>query len=157
MSQSARFLRLGCPPGLLFILLAPFHLLPPLGVVLGAITSREHQGVSLVLAALATGTFLYVGAFEVVAEEFAESGPSPGARAQVRGGDGGPGCWPPCASGGDSGCIAEPAEEGGAKGGRALQSWLPGRKVKFAIFVAGCGVIFGVTAALPAHSEIHNH
>lgn len=161
MSQSARFLRIGCPPGLLFILLAPFHLLPPLGVVLGAITSREDEVASLVLAALATGTFLYVGAFEVVAEEFAEAGPSPGAQAQVSdAAAGGTGCWPDSCAGNrssESGCIGEPVEVGAATGGHALLSWVPGRKVKFGMFVLGCGAIFAVTAALPAHSEIHAH
>eukprot|EP00892_Ulva_mutabilis_P001617 jgi/Ulvmu1/11456/UM076_0032.1 len=38
MPQSARFLRPGCPPGLLFLLLFPIHILPPLCAALGATT-----------------------------------------------------------------------------------------------------------------------
>lgn len=155
MSQSARFLRLGCSPALLFILLAPFHFLPPLGIVLGAVTGQEHSTASLVLAALATGTFLYVGAFEVVAEEFAEVGTSQAEEVAETGRSWAGGCF---GSGSNSGCIGEPVSgEAGGADAEPAKSWVPGRTVKFSIFVFGCGVLFAVTAVLPSHSEVHGH
>ena len=153
MSQSARFLRLGCPPGLLFVLLLPFHLLPPLGVVLGAVTGSENATASLILAGLATGTFLYVGAFEVVAEEFADTGHNPEDPEDGHRGT-------PCL-GSNSACIGAPvtADDEKSNDGSAgvAGAWVPGRTLKFAIFVVGCGVLIAVTAALPSHDEIHNH
>lgn len=183
MSQSARFLRLGCPPGLLFVLLAPFHLLPPLGVVLGTVTGDEDPFVSLLLAALATGTFLYVGAFEVVAEEFAEAGGnleapreelavSPGNFAipadssdpddALEAGCAG-GRWAVCWPGGCLGAAAEaspvaggPDEAGGGGDDAVVKGWMPGRDVKFVFFICGCGVLSLVTFALPhADDDVH--
>eukprot|EP00892_Ulva_mutabilis_P009091 jgi/Ulvmu1/6554/UM003_0188.1 len=158
MSQSARFLRLGCPPGLLFLLLLPFHILPPLGVVLGAITGQENPTVSLVLAGLATGTFIYVGAFEVVAEEFADAGHAP----PVADDAAAVGATPECYVSPNSDCIGAPVAEHVREHGRGAaaatkKAWIPGRALKFAVFMAGCGALLAVTAALPAHSEIHDH
>lgn len=147
MSQATRFLRLGCPPVLLFLLLAPFHILPPLGVILGTVTGGEDAVASLILAALATGTFIYIGAFEVISEEFgghSHGGPAP-AEATV--------CTSGNVEGGSSSANQPVAPEARADGAQ----WCPSRLTKFLVFVFGCGVMYAITAALPSHDELHGH
>lgn len=144
MSQATRFLRLGCPPGLLFLLLAPFHILPPLGVILGTVVGGEDVIAALILSALSTGTFIYIGAYEVISDEFgchSHGDEAPAAATALTGGN----------------------VEGGAGGNNQLESgaksgaWFPSRMVKFMVLVFGCGVIYAITAALPSHDELHGH
>eukprot|EP00892_Ulva_mutabilis_P009092 jgi/Ulvmu1/6555/UM003_0190.1 len=152
MSQSARFLRLGCPPGLLFLLLLPFHILPPLGVVLGAVTGNEDPLAALILAGLSTGTFFYVGGYEIIAEEFSNAHAHPTPR--------GPNGGPDCCDGDGSGCIGlplppgKPVDSDGDDGGDA-NDWSPSKLLKFAVFVLGIGTLMAVTAALPSHAHDH--
>lgn len=154
MSLATRFLRLGCPLRLLTILLLPFNVLPPLAVVLAAAVGSDSALASLIMVGLATGTFLYVGAFEVVCEEFAErdaheraSGkvnvsldslnlPAP-ANGRMR----------------DSQMATSSQAEEGVKDHEAGE-WHPGKQVKFAMFALGCGVLLGITAALPKHEHL---
>ena len=156
MSQSSRFLRLGCPPGLLFVLLLPFHLLPALAVGLGAAVGYEDPVAALILGGLSTGTFIYVGAFEIVAEEFA------GCHSHGSGEE--DCCSGPCLGSEASACIDAPVisdvdEKNKAKSaaGELASEWAPNRVLKFAIFVLGCGVLAAITAALPSHEDLHAH
>jgi zinc transporter ZupT len=50
----------------------PYHIIPPLAIVFAALAGAENPSASLILTGFSTGTFLYIGAFEVICEEFAE-------------------------------------------------------------------------------------
>lgn len=143
MSLSTRFLRLQCPLKLLTLLLLPFHLLPPLAVILAAAVGSENALASLIMVSLATGTFLYVGAFEVVCEEFAEheshhesnmrldSTSKMGIPSEVQ-------------MVGDESAVTVNKERG---------EWHPSKRIKFLMFLIGCGILLGITAALPKHEH----
>ena len=144
MSLSTRFLRKGISLRLLTVLLLPFHLLPPLAVILAAAAGSDSALASLILSALATGTFLYVGAFEVVSEEFAEhKEPKEDAGPQML-----------KASAVDSVNMSGPPE---VKEGVELpaqsesKEWYPSKAVKFGMFLFGTALLLGITAALPKH------
>ena len=149
MSLSTRFLRLGCSLKLLTILLLPFHLLPPLAVILAAAVGSDSPIASLIMVGLATGTFLYVGAFEVVCEEFAEheqhqtSATSAKQAAKLDSVYLGP----PPASDGQLGASAVELKEHGSV------EWRPSKQVKFMMFLLGCGLLLSITAALPKHEH----
>ncbi|KAG5190962.1 ZIP divalent metal transporter [Tribonema minus] len=65
------FLKTGLPQGKIVKMLALFSCVGPLGVGLG-VAAAQYAGdlVDAVLVSLAAGTFVYVGATEVVADEF---------------------------------------------------------------------------------------
>lgn len=126
-----RFVRVAnCSPAHMTLLLLPYHLLPPLAVIVGAFVSHgTGPTTTMVLAALATGTFIYVGAFEVTAEEF--GGAHDAAALQ------------PCQISSSSNSCAE-----------VEAAWVPSHRVKWVVMVLGAGTIMGLMAALP---ESHAH
>jgi zinc transporter 1/2/3 len=67
----------GLPKRTIALLLAAFTCVGPLGACLGFRLAKGALGGVLepLLVALTAGTFIYVGATEVVAEEFGSSGP----------------------------------------------------------------------------------
>lgn len=138
VSIATRFIRRGATPLQTTVLLLPYHLLPPLAVILGALVGSEDALTSLVLSGLAAGTFLYIGAFEVLCEEFVE--------AEVHGPEDG-GVARDDADGVVEGKPVIDEDRGGA--------WAPSKALRFAAFVAGAGLLMGLTAALPEGE--HNH
>lgn len=58
----------------LFGLISIFSLATPLGVTIGIIVSNSPGMVEIVFTSLAAGTFLYIGASEVITEEFSLPG-----------------------------------------------------------------------------------
>lgn len=139
MSISTRFLRRGCSPILLFLLLLPYHVLPPLAILLASIAGGENDLASLILAGLATGTFIYIGAFEVVSEEFADC--------QAEGGD---------ATSRDSASDVASDEGANAVAHKAqFKSWRPSKAVKFAAFALGSALLLGLTAVVPDGAHDH--
>lgn len=159
ISLSTRFLRLGCPLPLLTVFLLPFHLLPPLAIVAAAAVGTESSIAALFLMSLATGTFLYVGAFEVVSEEFGHSHDlSPmdnkhieeaAAAAAVAQSDD-PVMAPEAktAETVSGGAATSPGDGGNASDNPA---WYPSKVHKFLAFLFGCGAILAITAVLPEH------
>lgn len=135
VSITTRFLRRGASPLQATLFLLPYHLLPPVSVILAALVGSEDALASLVLSGLAAGTFLYIGAFEVVCEEFVEA-EAAAAAADDDGGDGGTGA-------GDEKAVAK------------ARGWQPSKGARFAAFAFGAAVLLALTAALP-ESE-HNH
>jgi ZIP Zinc transporter len=139
ISLGTRFTRLGCGPGLLALLLAPYHILPPVAVLIGASLETENDAAGMVLSGLSTGTFLYIGAFEIVCEEFTEHHHHHGHghdNAERHGGCGVPGA-------------------GANVSGHCNAAWQPGKWAKFAAYVCGAGLLFAVTAGLPR--DVHDH
>jgi hypothetical protein len=145
MSIAVRFIRRGCPPGLLFVLLSPYHIIPPLAVILAALVGVENAVASLILTGFSTGTFIYIGAYEVLVEEFAEhvhvveSKPKDDA---IFGVDG---------TSGSSGKVSNIAPASASGNSR----WHPKKWHKFLAFLIGCGIQFGLLAAAPGGG--HNH
>lgn len=140
LSLAARFIYRGAGWKALLFLMLPFHIMPPAALLIATGISGTSAAASMVLGGLACGTFLYVGAFEVVCEEFAEHarranfavGGGEAMSAEKGKGDGSP----------DSGDEAEVLE------------WRPTHAVKFALFCAGSGALMGISAAIP-HTEGH--
>lgn len=137
MSIATRFLRKGASPVQLFFLLLPYHLLPPAAILVAAAVGSSNPGVSTILSALATGTILYIGAYEVISEEF---GPQPAAVETT-----------PAAkkvAGSEDGSDPEVAGVPGANG----KAWVPSKAMKFAAFSFGTLLLIGLLAAVP-----HDH
>ena len=144
MSLSTRFLRKGISIGLLTVLLLPFHLLPPLAVILAAAVGSDNALASLIMVSLATGTFLYVGAFEVVCEEFAEHGHGDAhAKAQQ------PSQLHSADMQGEQ-TDGQMVMSGDWKG-KESNEWVPSKAVKFGMYLFGTALLLGITAALPKH------
>jgi hypothetical protein len=140
MSISTRFLRRGCSPLLLFLLLLPYHLLPPLSILLAAIVGAENDIASLILSGLATGTFIYIGAFEVVSEEFADCQTAEGADAS------GHDMVDDGASDEGAGAVAHKVQR---------KSWRPSKAAKFGAFALGSLVLLGLVAVVPEGAHHH--
>jgi len=71
LALSARFMRDGATMRQVMLLVGPFTLVAPCSIALGAWAGASlPAGPQLVLNCMAAGTFLYVGANEVLAEEF---------------------------------------------------------------------------------------
>ena len=140
MSIATRFLRYGASVRQVNLPLLPYHVLPPLAVVISAAAGSENVTASLILSGLSAGTFLYIGAFEVVCEEFVEAEHEHTTdRALENSG---------------SGEVAKGAIAG-EKAVEAAPSWRPSKGVRFAAFTLGAGLLLGLTAALP--EPAHNH
>lgn len=144
MSVSTRFLKLGCPLLWLPAYMLPFHLIPALAIILGAGLGDDNPTVALFLMALTTGTFLYVGAFEVCSEEFGHSHDLPTSSAIGE-------SLNTTVAATDRGVRFAVSEEGRAEDRGEL--WYPSKAVKFAAFMVGCGAMLAITAALPAHNH----
>jgi hypothetical protein len=148
MSMATRFLRLGCSLPLLFVLMFPFHVLPPVAVMAAAAAGSNNPLASLVLVGLSTGTFLYVGALEVVCEEFGDHDEHP---------SGSPTAKQVVAATQLStlGPLYESTERpsnssiGKDTDNAKPQEWHPTKLVKFAVYMLGAGCLLGLTAALP--------
>jgi ZIP Zinc transporter len=150
MSLATRFLRLGCPLKLMTMLLLPFHLLPPLAIVLSAVVGSDSPLSSLILVSISTGTFLYVGAFEVVCEEFAEhedhdDHEDRDDRQQHHGHE------IPSIIADD---VLQTSEEQmistvASIKKHAAVDWRPSKQIKFAMFALGACLLLGITAGLP--------
>ena len=167
MSISTRFLRAGTGRLQLFLLLLPFHIIPPLAIVIAAAVRAESAVAALVLSGLATGTFIYIGAFEVICEEFsgAHAHGAPASEAALKSTEAGAAAQSrvhghsahECSAGGGSAVDATargyisstPAQAAGTE----QRVWLPGQRVKFTAYCAGVGLFLGITAALPAHEH----
>ena len=138
MSIATRFLRKGASPLQLFLLLLPYHLLPPAAILVAAGVGSSDAGASTILSALATGTFIYIGAYEVVSEEF---GPQPAAASpeasavakKVAGSEDGM-----------ESCASEAQQK----------EWVPSKAMKFGAFIVGTGLLIGLLAAVP-HDHDH--
>lgn len=143
MSLATRFLRLGCRPSRLVLVMLPYQILPPLAVIVGTFIESQNPTASLVLTCLATGTFLYVGAYEVTAEEFGTHSH----RADV---------FEIKSLNGRKSCIASDAPELGREersvDGKA--PWYPSKPVKFLTYFIAVGVFMIITWVLP---EPHDH
>ena len=61
-----------------------FSLMGPLSIFLGTILNDVPSMVHLILNGLASGTFVYIGAYEVVHEEFSDGHKSKGIRMSGR-------------------------------------------------------------------------
>lgn len=144
MSLSTRFMRLGISPVLLTVLMLPFHLLPPLAVILAAAVGSDSPMASLIMISLATGTFLYVGAFEVLCEEFAEHDDHTSGRLDEK-------MRQEKLAAVQEGQMRTSEIEVKADG--EGQEWHPSKVVKFAMFTFGMGMLLVITAALPKHSH----
>jgi len=70
LALASRFLKEGATVAQVLTYIGPFTLVAPLSIMAGMYTSHVHPLANLVLMCLATGTFLYVGAGEVIMEEF---------------------------------------------------------------------------------------
>lgn len=70
LALSSRFLAEGASTADLLAYVAPFALVPPAAIVFGLSVGAVDPLLSLVLSCFAAGTFLYVGASEVLTEEF---------------------------------------------------------------------------------------
>jgi ZIP Zinc transporter len=139
MSISTRFLRRKATPLQLLVLLLPYHAIPPLAVLVATTAGAESAVASLALGGLAAGTFLYIGAFEVVAEEFVGHDHAHGA-----------GCTDVAVAGGDVEGVVTGARHGAATRG----AWHPDKRVKFAMFALGVATLLGITAAI---GDSHGH
>jgi hypothetical protein len=141
MSIATRFLRRDCPPTLLCTLLLPYHIIPPLAIILAAVVGAENPSASLVLTGFSTGTFLYIGAFEVICEEFAEhtqAGPD-GGRKEV-------------------GRLDKDEEPSGMITGtvaNAHTAWRPNKLQTFAAFLLGVIIQLGLLAVKPGAEHVH--
>jgi ZIP Zinc transporter len=147
VSMATRFLRRGCSVKWLIVLLLPFHILPPLAIVLAVCLGAASPRASLVALALATGAFLYVGAFEVVKEEFSDHQPPNRAAGAVAG---------DCAAAVSSqNCLDAAIEAGITMEAVARDNepesveWSPSKLLKFAMFAFGSGLLLVITAVLP--------
>jgi hypothetical protein len=146
MSMATRFLRLGCPRFTMLLLMLPYHLIPPLAMILASVARAESPVASLVLIGLSTGTFLYVGAYEVVSEEFAQDPSSTKdahgtAIQQVA-------TLQPVAAG----QVEDQRDATVIVSAKTENVWHPSKSVKYAMYLAGCGVLLALSAALP-----HDH
>ncbi|GFR47458.1 hypothetical protein Agub_g9184 [Astrephomene gubernaculifera] len=70
LALSSRFLKEGATMKQVTIYVGPFCLVAPLSILAGVYVGRVAPLASLVFSCFATGTFLYVGASEVIMEEF---------------------------------------------------------------------------------------
>eukprot|EP00884_Botryococcus_braunii_P015673 jgi/Botrbrau1/278/Bobra.0022s0247.1 len=72
IALTTRFLRAGPRPWWAMILmLFPFAVVVPVGVAVGIVLTSINAWVTLVLFGLISGMFIYVGGYEIIAEEFA--------------------------------------------------------------------------------------
>ena len=71
-SIGCAFLRCGMTnPQTLFIFMAAFSCITPIGILIGCAAESAHSpAVSAVLEGIAAGTFIYVGTVEVIGDEF---------------------------------------------------------------------------------------
>lgn len=70
LGVATRLHQRGCPNWLVPVLLLPLFVIPFIGVLVGTAISSENFLLNVILNGLAAGTFLYVGAFEIMGEEF---------------------------------------------------------------------------------------
>lgn len=70
LALSSRFLKDGATTRQITLYVGPFVLVAPTAILAGMYVSNVHPLVHLALSCFATGTFLYVGASEIVEEEF---------------------------------------------------------------------------------------
>ncbi|GMH45237.1 hypothetical protein BSKO_13194 [Bryopsis sp. KO-2023] len=70
MALAARFIRNGATKKQVLGFMAGFSVIAPIGILIGMASSDVDPLVHLILSGLAAGTFIYVGAYEVIAEEF---------------------------------------------------------------------------------------
>lgn len=138
------------PPRLMLLLLLPYHVLPPVAVLAGAAAGREMPLLSLILLALATGMFLYVGAFEVVCEEFAQHiiGSTTSKQAVVV-----KGAAETEGMGENRHHAVDAEARMGNQAAAKAPEWYPSKGLKFFMFLLGSGCLLGLTAALPRHSH----
>ena len=145
MSISTRFLMKAASPTQLFVLLLPYHVLPPVAILVAAAAGATAPAASLLLSGLATGTFVYIGAFEVVSEEFADCSEAVKAAAAAA-----------AAVAADGAAVhGEGDDEIPALGVRVERGyWVPSKGVKAAAFVSGAGLLLALLAAVP-HEHHH--
>jgi solute carrier family 39 (zinc transporter), member 1/2/3 len=70
VALSSRFLKDGATTAQITLYVAPFALIAPTAIAAGASLRGVGPMLTLLLSCFATGTFLYVGASEIVEEEF---------------------------------------------------------------------------------------
>ncbi|KAF6258712.1 Zinc/iron permease [Scenedesmus sp. NREL 46B-D3] len=70
LALSSRFLKDGATTRQITLYVGPFVIVAPTAILAGMYVSNVHPLVHLALSCFATGTFLYVGASEIVEEEF---------------------------------------------------------------------------------------
>lgn len=84
MALSSRFLKTGATFLQAFSFVFVFSLMGPLSIFLGTILNDVPSMLHLILNGLASGTFIYIGAYEVVHEEFSDGHKSKGSRLSGR-------------------------------------------------------------------------
>lgn len=156
MSMSIRFLRRGAGLLPLILLMLPYHLLPPLAILIAAGVQESGDTAPFVLSGLAAGTFLYVGAFEVICEEF--SGGSHHDEAPLEAAKQVPGAGSHTHGHSAHSCDGDGVDataQGYVTGTPAKhkEGWNPGRRTKFAAYCIGVALLLGITAALPEHEH----
>mmetsp|Transcript_35557 Transcript_35557/g.49358 ORF Transcript_35557/g.49358 Transcript_35557/m.49358 type:complete len:444 (-) Transcript_35557:145-1476(-) len=70
LSLGVKFLTDGATTLQAFVLLTAFSLVTPIGTLIGMAVDNENGTTSMILNGLSAGTFLYIGASEVVVDEF---------------------------------------------------------------------------------------
>lgn len=75
MALSFNFLqtRLRAQRKLVAILMAGYSLITPAGIILGSFISTQSSTLNIIFLSMASGTFLYMSAVEVISEEFVNS------------------------------------------------------------------------------------
>lgn len=150
MAVSTRLFKRGCPLWLAGVLLLPMYIIPFIAVVIGTGMSDESAKTNLVLTGLTVGAFIYVGAFEILAEEFAHEDHVHVELEKVRkeledtkvDPDDVPSLAPPCEAG--CPCPDDPPPP-------CCKPWMPSKPLKCLAFVFGVGLIFIFSAFLPKH------
>lgn len=69
MAVAARLLQRNCPVWLMMVLLSPTFILVSAAILVGAALSGTSPILALILNGLTAGTFVYIGGYEIPAEE----------------------------------------------------------------------------------------
>lgn len=73
MALTSRFLKANANTTQIVFFMTIFTLITPVSILLGLLADDIPEKVNLVLFALSTGTFIYIGAYEIISEEFSKS------------------------------------------------------------------------------------